>query len=352
MTQLVARWPALDAIPYQQFGRLPTPLHRLTGLSGRVGAEIFCKRDDLSSVPYGGNKVRKLEFLVGAAKASGADTILTIGAIGSHHVLATSIYAGGMGFDVHAVVAPQPRSHHAETNARAALASGATLHPIRSFLLAPVAMKGLEAKMRFDGHRVAVIGFGGSEIAGVLGYVEAGLEIAEQLLQGEALEPDAFVVALGSGGTAVGLAVGLAAAGVMAPVVAIRVAPKSVIRRSFLSRLAHDAVDELRKHTLRFPQVADIAMKNLVIDNSQLGEGYAIPTKASLDAKELVLETQEMELDDTYTAKTMAGVIALARGKYNTKRLMYVHTLGETPWSSYSPTPPPLPSNLDALLRS
>lgn len=352
MTQLALRWPALEAIPYRRLGHFPTPLHRMTELSGRVGAEVFCKRDDLTARPYGGNKARKLEFLVAAAKESGADSILTVGAVGSHHVLATAIYAGGMGFDVHAVVAPQRRSHHAEITARATVAAGAILHPVSSILLANVAMKALEAKLtRFDGRRVAVIGFGGSEIAGVMGYVEAGLEIAEQLLQGEALEPDAFVVPLGSGGTAVGLAVGLAAAGVMAPVIAMRVAPKAVTTRSFMASLARGVVDELRKRTLRFPNVADVAMRNLVIDNSQLGDGYALPTKASLAAKTLVYETQEMELDDTYTAKTMAGVIALAGGKYKAKRLMYIHTLGDTPWDTFALAPAPLKPSLAALLR-
>jgi 1-aminocyclopropane-1-carboxylate deaminase/D-cysteine desulfhydrase-like pyridoxal-dependent ACC family enzyme len=351
MTLLVERWPRLSAIPHLELGRLPTPLEHLPRLSAVAGAEVWCKRDDLTGALYGGNKVRKLEFLLAQAEAEGADTILTTGAAGSHHVLATALYGAQRGLEVHAVLMPQVRTPHVEENLSADLAAGAQLHPVPSYPMMPPAMAALAAKLKLQKKRVFVIGPGGSDAAGVLGYVEAGLEIGRQLLDLPGREPDAIYVPLGSGGTAAGLAVGLAAAGVMAEIVAVRVTPRHLIHKALLSTLSRGLVQRLREHTDRFPGAGEAAMRNLLIEDGFLGEGYGIATGAGREAGRVAAETEGLTLDGSYTGKTMAALLAAARGARKGQRLLYLHTLSSAPMAPLLEGAPPIPTRVAALLR-
>jgi 1-aminocyclopropane-1-carboxylate deaminase/D-cysteine desulfhydrase-like pyridoxal-dependent ACC family enzyme len=351
MTLLVQRWPRLSAIPRVALGTFPTPLQPAPRLSAAIGVEVAIKRDDLTAELYGGNKVRKLEFLIGQALSEGADTIVTTGAVGSHHVLATALYGRRAGLEVHALLMPQARTPHVERNARADLAAGAIVHPLSSYTMFPGALAALVAKLKLQRKRLFVIGPGGSDAAGVLGYVEAGLELGQQLLSMEAHEPDAIYVPLGTGGTAAGLAVGLAAAGVMAEIVAVRVTPRGLIRKGMLSTLTRGLVQKLRGITDRFPGVADVAMKNLTIEEGFLGEGYGIATSAGREAARVMEETEGLVLDGSYTAKTVAAMIEHARGARRGQRLIYVHTLSSAPMERLLEGAPPLPRRLEALMR-
>jgi 1-aminocyclopropane-1-carboxylate deaminase/D-cysteine desulfhydrase-like pyridoxal-dependent ACC family enzyme len=349
---LFDRWPRLRALPKVPLVDGWTPLEPAARLSDALGAELWVKRDDRTAARYGGNKVRKLEHLLGAARAEGADTLVTIGAIGSHHVLATALFGREQGFAVHGVMAGQPASVHAEENARADLCAGAELHPVRAFALVPAAVAALMAKLRLTRKHPYLIPTGGSDRVGTRGYVEAGLELAQQLvteLPGK--DPTAIYVALGSGGTAVGLAVGLAAAGVMVPIVAVRVTPRALLPRALLEALAHQVVDDLRATDDRFPQIADLAMANFSIDEDELGEGYAVPTLAATDAIRLARSEGALELDLTYTGKTFAALVKGARGAHRGKRLLYVHTLSSAPMEPLLSGAPPLPPALSRLLR-
>lgn len=352
MTFLVERWPRLTAIPHVALGTFPTPIELLPRLSAVVGAEVWCKRDDRSGTLYGGNKVRKLEFLLGQAKAEGADTILTTGAVGSHHVLATALYGKREGFEVHATIMPQPMTPHVERNVRANIAAGAILHPVQSYAMFPAAMAALIAKLKVSRKRLFVIGPGGSDASGVLGWIEGGLEIGQQLIRGEARDPDAIYVPLGSGGTAAGLAIGLAAAGIMSEVVAVRVTPRQLLRKSMLSALSRGLVQRIRTMDERFPGVAEMAMKNLTIEEDFLGEGYGIATGYGREASRIAAETQGLELDGSYTGKTMAALIAHARGKRKGQRLLFVHTLSSAPMEPLlEHAPSVLPPRVQSLMK-
>lgn len=352
MTLLVERWPRLRAIPHVPLGTFPTPIQRATKLSAHTGAEIWIKREDRSGTPYGGNKVRKLEFLIARARAEGADTILTTGAVGSHHVLATAIYGARHGLAVHAVVMPQARTAHVDTNVRAALAAGATLHPVRRSVLMPAALAALAARLEREGRRLFVIGPGGSDASGVLGWIEGGLEIGQQMVAKECAEFDAIYVPLGSGSTAAGLALGLAAAGVVAEVVAVRVTPRHLLRKGMLATFSRAVVQRLRAMDERFPAIAPLAMRNLVIEEGFLGDGYGIATGAGREASRLAAETEGLVLEPSYTAKTLAALIADARGKRRGQRLLFLYTLSSAPLDALlSAGPSPLPPNVEALMR-
>jgi 1-aminocyclopropane-1-carboxylate deaminase/D-cysteine desulfhydrase-like pyridoxal-dependent ACC family enzyme len=351
MTSLVERWPRLSALPHLAIGSFPTPIVHLAQLSPVIGADVWCKRDDRSGSSYGGNKVRKLEFLLGQALAEGADAVVTIGRAGSHHVLATAIYGRAQGLEVHALVLPQVRTPHVERNVRAQLAAGAVLHPIFHPLLWPAAMAALATRLKLRGKRVFLIGPGGSDATGALGYVEAGIEIGEQLLRDEVPELDAVYVPLGTGGTAVGLAVGLAAMGVMAEVVAVRVTPRGWVTRGLLAALARRVVQRLRGHDERFPSVADLAMRNLRIEEGFLGEGYGIATGAGREAIRIAAETESLELDPSYTSKTLAALIAHGRTHRRGQKLLYLHTLNSRPLEPLLERALPIPPRIERLWR-
>ena len=351
MPLLQERWSRLASLPKVSIAQVPTPLEHASRLSDAVGADVWIKRDDLTSARYGGNKVRKLEHILGAAREARADAIVTTGAIGSHHVLSTALFAREQGMEVHAVMIAQPRSPHAEENARADLHAGATLHVAPIAAMIPGVMAAVAARLRMGGKRPVLVPPGGTDAHGVLGYVEAGLELAQDLVGLRGQDPDAIYVALGSGGTALGLAIGLAAAGVMIPIVAVRVTPRGLVHRSMLSVLGSSVVASLRERDDRFPKIAEIALSNLVIDEEELGAGYGVPTVLGARAGELAARYASLALDATYTQKTLAALFRDASGPRRGQRLLYVHTLSSAPMEPLLSGAPQLPKKLAALLR-
>ncbi|GAB4204785.1 MAG: pyridoxal-phosphate dependent enzyme [Sandaracinaceae bacterium] len=347
-TLLETRWPKL-ALPRLPLVDAPTPLERSEGLSEALGGELWIKRDDLTSPLYGGNKVRKLERLLGEAIAQDADTLVTTGAAGSHHVLATTVFGKRHGFSVHALLVPQPASEHVTLDLRAMVGQGAELHPVPFFAAVPAATAALVAKLKLQGRKPYVIAPGGSAGVGVLGYVEAGLELAQQMLEARVPEPDAIVVPMGSGGTLAGLVVGLAAAGVVSAVHAVRVTPRAFVGKPFLSALIRGAVERLRTSDDRFPRITGPASQLYRLDEDELGDGYGLPTPRSRDAQRLA-EAHGLHLEATYTAKTLAAVARLFRER-KARRIVYVHTLSSAPLAPLLAGAPPIPHRLDTLLR-
>ncbi len=320
MREIERRFPGTRSIARIAIASLPTPVEQL---AVATKARVYCKRDDLTSPRYGGNKVRKLEYLLADARRTGAETIVTMGALGSHHVLATSIFGSAEGFDVHAVLIPQPYTIHVEENLRADVAAGATLHRAPNAILAATSMYAIASRLRLRGKKPYVIGPGGSSPIGALGYVEAGLELAAQVDRGELPEPTAVFLSLGSGGTAAGLALGLAAAGIQARIVAVRATEKYMFHRAMLEVLLRRAQSILRAAEPRFPDVASIALRNVVIDEGELGRGYGHATQASARALNVARE-RGLELDGTYTSKAFA---ALLRDADQQGSLLFLNTL-------------------------
>jgi 1-aminocyclopropane-1-carboxylate deaminase/D-cysteine desulfhydrase-like pyridoxal-dependent ACC family enzyme len=325
MNPLADRFPGLARLPFVPLVDAPTKVHVLERLSAMTGVSCWVKRDDLTSPRYGGNKVRKLEWLFGEAKAKHADVLVTTGAVGSNHVLATAIHGIKEGFGVHALLSPQPMTRHVEENLRADLAVGATLIPVASPVIAPLAMKRHARDLERKGFRPYVIPHGGSSPVGILGYVTAGLELAAQIERGDLPEPDAIVVALGSGGTASGLAIGLAAAGVPAPIHAVRVTPKVLANPVVLAVEIRSAVKHLRAFEPAFPEVTNLALSRIRIESSLYGEGYGTPHPEAARARELAA-ADGIVTDPTYTARAFAFLVQMAE-QQRAKRPLYVSTL-------------------------
>jgi D-cysteine desulfhydrase len=332
-----------DVLPVLQLGRYPTPVALAPTLS-RPGSDLWIKRDDLTHPVYGGNKVRKLEYLLAGALARGATRLVTVGAAGSHHVLATTYFGGRAGLGVEAVLVPQPSTDHVLEVLRAEVGLGLTAFPVNSWSAVPLAFA----------RRIAAgawpITVGGSSVSGSMGYVQAARELAAQVRAGELPEPDVCVVALGSGGTAAGLAAGFAAEGLRTRVVGACVSgPPWALRLVSLS-LARACARLARSTgggsgggggntTLR---------ERLAMDTRFLGAGYGYDVPAGAEAAAAASEAG-LVLDRTYTAKAFASALWHVRAR-QAKHVLYWHTLSSAPMGPLLEGAPALAA-LDPALR-
>lgn len=307
---LFGRLPKLaDLVPFVPLADgLPTPVEQ-------VADRLWVQRDDLTDRRYGGNKVRKLEHLLAIASRRGG-RVLTAGAIGSHHVVATAVHAARLGLEVEAVRFPQPMTDHvAEMTARAeALGVHGTAAPSSTAM--PFVLARRWARLAPTG--ATLITPGGSTPVGVLGYVGAGLELADRFAAHGWEEPDDVVVALGSGGSSVGLALGLGLAGWShATVVAVRVADRIVTNAPVL-RGIEAGVRSLLALGGGFPPPARWS-----IDGGWFGEGYGHPTAVGAEAAARAAELG-LRSEPTYTAKALAAAFdRLDRGR----RVVFLQTL-------------------------
>lgn len=318
-------------------------------MSHTVDSSVWVKRDDLTAPQYGGNKVRKLEFLLGRARALGADTLVTVGGVGSHHVFATAFYGREHGFTTHAVLMPQPYDAHVEDMLRADLAVGAQLYPAQSVsqVLREVAV--LATKLRLRGLRPYVIPLGGSNVWGTLGYVNAGLELARQIDAGECPDPDAVYVACGSCATAAGIALGLAAGGVCTKVMAVRTTDRLLANSLQLKRLVYKAEHLLRSIEPRFPHVARRAFHSIELDHMEFGKGYGRPTPSSEAATHLAA-TEGITLGHTYTGKALASLLRDAESERHGQKLLFWNTLSSAPMEPFLTDAPEAPEEFVRLM--
>jgi 1-aminocyclopropane-1-carboxylate deaminase/D-cysteine desulfhydrase-like pyridoxal-dependent ACC family enzyme len=331
---LFRRHPRLrESVPHVSLGRFPTRVHRLEGLLPPA-VELWVKRDDESGTLYGGNKVRKLEFLLAEAKHDGARRVATIGAIGSHHVLATAIYGRSQGLEVEAVVFPQPLNDHVREQMLADVATGAQLRPTRSYLGVPLAV--LRARQP---ERTAWIAPGGSSATGSLGYVSAALELEEQIQRGELPRPDVIYVALGSCGTVAGLLCGLRGHPEI-EVAAVRVVDRTVSNARVVKRLVKQ-IDGRVGFEGELPRWR--------IAHDFFGGQYGRTTPES-DAAVALATKLGLHLEPTYTGKTVAALLSDATaGLLDGKRVLYWHTYNGVdlaPLLASGPGPQALPPRL------
>jgi 1-aminocyclopropane-1-carboxylate deaminase/D-cysteine desulfhydrase-like pyridoxal-dependent ACC family enzyme len=321
---LLERFPRLaDRVARIPLTSLPTPVERLP-IEGR---DAWIKRDDVTAAAYGGNKVRKLEFLLPAAKAAGVTRLITVGALGSHHALATTIYGRALGFDVTVVLLPQTPTDHVRDVLAGMHAHGAEVRLVKSAAAVPAGVAA--AKIAHRRESVRVIAPGGSDPIGTLGYVNAALELAEQCARGECPVPDEVHVAAGTLGTAAGLAIGFALADLPTRVVGHRITSRVITNRRQARRLTHAVLGMLRDAdpAAALPAPRDVATR-FSISQRQIGRGYGFATDAGVAASDWFAAHTGIHLDATYTAKAAAGFIEAARSA--TGPILYWHTLSAT----------------------
>src|SRR5262245_6208497 len=347
----LASWlPHLRDLPRLRLTELPTPVAPLERLGRAAGiAPAWIKRDDLSGVIYGGNKPRKLELLLGAARARGRRRVLTFGGLGTHHGLATAACGRAGGLAATLVLVPQPITPHVQRCVRLLHALGAELHLARGPLDAARQGVGLLARGWLGGEPLALIPTGGTSVLGVLGYLNAGLELAEQVRAGELPEPGAVFVALGSGGTVAGLLAGLRLGGLSSRVVGVLVtdilppSPRRLLRlaRACLARYAPDA------HVT-------LATRDLEIERAFIGRGYGAVTREGTAAQRALEEAEGIPLETTYTGKCLAALLHRAAAAPSDRPLLFWDTFSSVEPSIEPATLPPgdaLPSPFHRFLR-
>ena len=317
-----------------RLGTYPTPVDRLADALG-PGRDLWVKRDDLTSARYGGNKVRKLERVLADLVARGTGRIVTVGAAGSHHALATALYAGDVGVGVDAVLVPQLETPHVVETLRAT-AHRARIFPASSFSHAGAAVAD---RVACGAHYIPS---GGSTLLGSLAYADAALELLEQVRRGELPEPAVVVVALGSGGTAAGLAAGFRSVGSKVRVLGVVVSEPVFWVTRKARRLALAAAAKLSGGRDPGPPPLDIVI-------SHLGEGYGRPTDVGSRAMAHAASFG-LTLDGTYTAKAFAAACELGA---NVGPVVYWHTLSSAPMAGLlagTPEVHDLPPETRALL--
>lgn len=315
----------LARFPRHRLAHLPTPLEKAPRLGAALGIDLWIKRDDCTGLAGGGNKARKLEFLLGEAQSQGADLLITHGAVQSNHVRQTAAAAARLGLECEVIL-----ENRTGSTAEDYLGSGNVL--LDRLLGAEVrtalggadmnAQAAADAKAAWArGKRPYVIPGGGSNPVGCLGYVDCALELAGQA-NAQGLAIDQLVTATGSAGTQAGLVAGMAVSGADIPVLGISVGKSRAEQEALVHGLAVETAD-----LLGHPERVERSMS--VVNGDHVGAGYGLVDQAVADALALAARTEGLVLDPVYTGKAMAGLIAMARqGAFAGKTVVFLHTGG------------------------
>ena len=313
-------------LPLLEIAELPTPLRRVSDPQG----DVLIKHDGRAHHLYGGNKVRKLEYLLGQARSHGCTRVATFGAAGSNHATATAVHAQGAGLGCMNFLSRQRNTPWVAKNLKIQLQSNAQIVYVKGHLD--------RCKQQAAQHladlkgRSWLIPMGGSSIAGSIGYVNAAMEFAQQLIDQALTPPDRIYVPLGTMGTAVGLAIGLQVAGLTMPVIAVRVVDDSVGSAPLARQLFNNTVRALRFLDREFPALK-FDPNLLQIRHEQLGPGYAAATAAGQSAVQHASEFWQLNTETTYTGKTIAAVLQDRQAGHTTRPLY---------WATYTEPHPPL----------
>jgi D-cysteine desulfhydrase family pyridoxal phosphate-dependent enzyme len=321
-----------DSIPRVKLAHLPTPLEELGRLSRELGGpRIFLKRDDCTGLATGGNKTRKLEFLLGDARAQGADTLITEGGIQSNHCRQTAAAAVRAGMDC-VLVLNRGYAQGVTGNLLLDQILGADVVLVDKAREREPAMQQAAERLRAAGKHPYLIPTGGSNGIGALGYAEFVEELAAQ---GRAIgvEFDAIVTASGSGGTQGGLILGRKLLESDIDIIGISDGePRDELAR-LVFEVAHDGAEVLGR-SLEF------GPDDVTIYDDYIGRGYGVPTDEMVEAVRLVARTEGVLLDPVYNGKAMAGLIDLVRkGAIPADRtIVFIHTGGTPALFAYAET--------------
>ncbi|HEX6976225.1 MAG TPA: D-cysteine desulfhydrase family protein [Vicinamibacterales bacterium] len=312
---------ALASLPAVPFAPDPTPVEEMTRLRAAIGGgpRLLVKRDDAIAFAFGGNKVRKMRLVAGDALHAGADTLITCGGVQSNHARVTAAAAAKLGLRA-VLVANGTPPERPTANALLDRLVGAEVRYVPSREARATEMDRIAAELRQSGGRPYVIPIGASTPLGAAAFVLAVAELLDQIDP-----PDVIVHSTSSGGTQAGLVAGCALAGVKTRVIGISADEPA----SSLAAQIRDIMSGLA--TLAGATPATFASAQVSVDDRFVGEGYGIPTDASRHAIDLAARTEALFLDPTYTAKAMAGLIALvqARAFAPDQTVLFWHTGGQ-----------------------
>jgi len=322
-----------NLIPRMEITHAPTPLEFAPRLSEDLGCHLFIKRDDCTGLAGGGNKTRKLEYLLGDARQQGADTLVTIGGLQSNHARQTAAAAAKFGFGCELVLedvtgTPKADYYH---NGNVLLDNllGAHIHRLDITDDCDVYTGSLIEKLKAEGKKPYLVPLGGSNAVGSLGYVRCANEILQQIATQE-LVIDQIVLASGSAGTQAGMLAGLIAAKVELPVMGIAVSCSTEDQQQLVEALLRQVLAQLGLDPNQ-------AKGRVVTNGSYFGEGYGMATEAMITAVKRCAQLEGLLLDPVYTGKAMAGLMDLrAQGVIAAgSKQLFLHTGGSAGLFAY-----------------
>ena len=317
----------LAKFPRRRYTEGRTPIEKLARLSAELGGPtIYIKRDDLLGLAGGGNKTRKLEFLVAEALDRGADTLITCGAVQSNHCRLTLAAAVKEGLKCRLVLEERvPGSYKPESGGNNFLfqlmgVEKITVAPGGSDMMA--AMQAVADEVAAEGRKAYVIPGGGSNPVGATGYVACAQEILAQIFD-VGINIDRIICASGSAGTHAGLVTGFYGNNSHLPVIGINVSRPKIDQEE----LVYDLVQRTAKH---IGLNSDIPREAVVCFDEYVGPGYSLPTPEMAEAVRMLARLEGVLIDPVYTGKAMAGLIDLVRkGTFNKdENILFVHTGG------------------------
>jgi len=319
----------------ENLGCWPTPLEPLAELSAYLGRKkIFIKRDDLSNLEYGGNKIRKLELILARAKEEGRRVIITAGGLGSHHVLATAALGKQFGFHTIGLFFCQPVTERVRHNLLLEHNYGTEMHFVKDYFGLIIYYFRFYLEHLARGRKPLLLMPDGSDSLSTLGYLNCLLEIQEQLKDLCLPEPEAIFTAAGTGGTAAGLLAGLSLCGLKKTKLhAVRVVRPSILPPTRILRLAKGAISYLAKNGAKTNNInLEQLGENLHLEKDFAGEGYGFSTAEAKEAVTLFRELEGIELEECYTAKAAAALIAYCRDSHDGEEgtVIFVHTASTT----------------------
>jgi len=321
-TPLFRAFPILaTTISHVTLGDFPTPIMYCDTIGASLGINLYVKDDGVSGKTtqqgklVGGNKTRKLEFLLADAKARDAETVITVGAAGSNHALATSIYAQLLGLKTICFLRPQANSATVQRNLllHGYYHTDLRYSPTRllhGFGIIGECLRQKQITSKFP----YFIPVGGSCPLGVLGFVNAVFELKEQILDGQLQEPDRIYVACGSAGTSAGLLLGIKAAGLKSTLIPVRIEPDFNPNTSpeKIVSLAQATNILLHQADTSFP-LCDISLDDIHMLDGYEGTNYGVFTTEAKQAIQLFETAESLKLDGTYTGKAASGMLADAQ---------------------------------------
>lgn len=326
----------LSRFPRRRYTPFATPVEKLSHLTRHLGGpDIFIKRDDLLGLSAGGNKTRKLEFLVADALAQGADTLITVGAVQSNHCRLTLAAAVREGLKCRLVLEQRvPGSYDAKASGNNFLfdllgVEGVTVVDAGTDLAG--AMQTIASELKAQGRKGYIIPGGGSNALGALGYVACAEELLAQTFE-QGLKLDHVVVASGSAGTHSGLLTGLVGNNARIPVTGIDVRRPRAEQEGNVHKLALDVAKLL--------DIAAPPREAVTALDEWVGPGYSLPTPDMIEAVRLTARLEGVLLDPVYTGKAMAGLIELVRRRTFKKgeNVLFLHTGGSPALYAYQRT--------------
>ena len=323
-----------ERLPKTSIAKLPTPVRKHSITVASRSLTISVKHDNLTSDIYGGNKIRKLEYLFQRAAQRNAKRVATFGTVASNHALATAIYATELDFECTCFL-----SHQAKTS-KAPLALNMHLRNHTNIVRygGGRASRVSTLRQHLRNGRTWVIPMGGSNWLGVIGFVNAGLELSEQVQSGQIVTPDRLYVANGTMATAAGLALGLALAEMPTEVQAIRVTHESIANRDGMRRLVAKTATLMHRFDDSIP--ADLADRTrLSLRDDFFAEGYARSNRATDYAIEFADDELGITLDTTYSGKAMAALLHDLKQPALAKQSFLF-------WNTYNSQPLPVSADL------